>query len=400
LLSLLCIDCTAKQDEQQKGTFTDVRNGIKYKTVKIGKQTWMAENLNYNAAGSKCYGEGFAGVSADSIAKNCAIYGRMYEWETAMAACPPGWHLPSSVEWDNLVAAAGSYNIAGKKLKARSGWSASFFDYFYKGTDDFGFSALPARYRYSDRDGEKGFWWTATEKTTETKSEHPDDRSCANTYYMSNRHDGVWEQCFSKTSDYSVRCVDGSEEEAIAVQKAREAAIKAEIEKNVVIFTDARDGKKYRSVKIGKQTWMAENLNYKTDSSWCYENNESSCAQYGRLYDWKAAKAACPSGWHLPTNKEWEILLKTTGLKMLKAKSGWNSDGNGTDEFGFSAMPGGSYYSYFKDFSDAGKIGKWWTATEYYADDAHSLQLWYFDSVDFDEETSKDRGLSVRCLQN
>jgi uncharacterized protein (TIGR02145 family) len=82
---------------------------------------------------------------------------------------------------------------------------------------------------------------------------------------------------------------------------------------------------------------------------------------------------------------------------MLKAKSGWNENGNGTDEFGFSTMPGGSSY-YNDDFSNIGERGEWWTATENDADDAHSLRLW--DEVNFYEESNKKRGFSVRCLQN
>jgi len=116
-------------------------------------------------------------------------------------------------------------------------------------------------------------------------------------------------------------------------------------------FADARDGKKYKSVKIGTQTWMAENLNYEVKGFFvkgvnkCYENKESNCDKYGRLYDWNTAKTACPKGWHLPSKEEWETLTaaiggeKTEG-KHLKAKSGWNKDGNGLDSYGFSALPG------------------------------------------------------------
>ncbi len=79
-------------------------------------------------------------------------------------------------------------------------------------------------------------------------------------------------------------------------------------------FTDPRDGKKYRTVKIGNQIWMAENLNYETPTgSYCYDNDPANCGRYGRLYDWENAKKAVPPGWHLPNIKEWESLVDYLG---------------------------------------------------------------------------------------
>jgi len=87
-------------------TFTDSRDGKVYKTVKIGEQVWLAENLAFNAPSSKFYEK----------------YGRLYDWKTALSVCPKGWHLPSDNEWQALVDFAGGGEVAGKKFKSRSGW--------------------------------------------------------------------------------------------------------------------------------------------------------------------------------------------------------------------------------------------------------------------------------------
>ena len=125
-------------------------------------------------------------------------------------------------------------------------------------------------------------------------------------------------------------------------------------------FIDKRDEQHYNVVKIGDQIWMAENLNYYTKDSWCYNFNEKNCETYGRLYNWEAAKKACPYGWHIPTEKEWNILFgyvdrrygyddyahknlhgKLNAGYYLKSKHGWANNGNGIDAYGFNALPGG-----------------------------------------------------------
>ncbi len=165
-------------------------------------------------------------------------------------------------------------------------------------------------------------------------------------------------------------------------------------------FTDSQDRKTYKTVKIGTQTWMAENLNYDASGSVCYENNSANCEKYGRLYNWETALKACPKGWHLPSKDEYEVLDKAVGGenlagKKLKSKSGWN----GTDEFGFSALPGGSGYSN-GNFYTVGYGGYWWSSTEgssfsaYYRDMNYDLEHAYWDSI------SKDYLFSVRCVQD
>ena len=172
-------------------------------------------------------------------------------------------------------------------------------------------------------------------------------------------------------------------------------------------LTDSRDGQTYKMVTIGQQTWMAQNINYQTESgSWCYGNNADNCKQYGRLYDWETATTVCPKGWKLPSREDWDRLVETAGgwkiaAKKLKSKSGWNDykgkKGNGTDNFGFSALPDGFRLS-GGVFFNAGYFGFWWTATEFNSDFAYYRSMYY--NYDFVAENYyyKSTGLSVRCV--
>jgi uncharacterized protein (TIGR02145 family) len=180
-------------------------------------------------------------------------------------------------------------------------------------------------------------------------------------------------------------------------------------------FTDNRDSKVYRKVQIGTQTWMAENLNYAAEGSKCYENNESNCAKYGRLYNWATAKQACPTGWHLPADAEWTTLVNYAGGagtagKKLKSASGWPTTDwgenlNGTNDYGFSALPGGSGFSDNK-FEGGGRAGTWWSATKNNAGYIwfRSIQYGHGDGVGGERESRADSDErcdhSVRCVQD
>ena len=178
-------------------------------------------------------------------------------------------------------------------------------------------------------------------------------------------------------------------------------------------FTDPRDGKVYKTVEIGGVVWMAENLNYAAEGSVCYDNDPKNGEKYGRLYDWDTAMKACPDGWRLPTHKEWQALMDTAhgpssvvtssigrggkSGKNLKATSGWNFSGNGTDEYGFAALPGGNGGS-DGVFNDIGGWGYWWSATECGADIAWS---WYMHTSFPNASRNnvyKTNLYSVRCV--
>jgi uncharacterized protein (TIGR02145 family) len=157
---------------------------------------------------------------------------------------------------------------------------------------------------------------------------------------------------------------------------------------------------------MDNQVWMAENLNFTPTSgnSWCYDDNASNCTTYGRLYDWNTALTVCPTGWHLPTSAEWGTLETsivgsgTAGTK-LKSATGWNSGGDiETDEFGFSALPGGRYDG--GSFGNVGDYGYWWTATEDDATYAYGRFMHYDRAGVYSPSRNKTDGLSVRCLQD
>ena len=178
-------------------------------------------------------------------------------------------------------------------------------------------------------------------------------------------------------------------------------------------FKDSRDGKTYKTMKADGKTWMAENLNFAEKGSACPENKDENCAKYGRLYDWATANKACPAGWHLANNDDWKSLEKHAGGgqtagKKLKAAKGWGntgsgSSGNGTDEFGFAALPGGIVQGDIGKFSAVegpNASTAWWSATE--DKDAEEVWSWGMyqnnDEIDSGFEHPREDKLHVRCV--
>jgi len=136
-------------------------------------------------------------------------------------------------------------------------------------------------------------------------------------------------------------------------------------------FTD-RDGRKYKTVVIGNQTWFAENYAFTLPYApiGCYYDFDDAYKKYGRLYTWYEAMRIAPEGWHLPSDEEWEILLKHCGFSdsKLKAKNVWYR-GVSNDEYGFSALPGGHEFNTMIDyeivhiFKDVEQAGCRWCST-------------------------------------
>lgn len=191
-------------------------------------------------------------------------------------------------------------------------------------------------------------------------------------------------------------------------------------------MTDDRDGQKYATVKIGVQTWMAENLNFAADESWCYTRFNFDCRKYGRFYNWDVAKKVCPAGWHLPAVEEFEQLFSEVGGRdsagvKLKASEGWSHYGNGQDVFGFNGTPSG-FRDYRGRFDRQTLYAYLWSASEepVFADPSGNLKSASGDSGKAAAPSKKavgvhmmagrndvsvypygkDFGLSVRCVKN
>jgi len=209
-------------------------------------------------------------------------------------------------------------------------------------------------------------------------SYNPSTQKCENSNLFSKCGNSEW---YSPSSQSCINNVVGNKEE----------------------FTDSRDNKIYKYVTIGTQTWMAENLRYETSNTKCYDNNPDNCKIYGMLYDWNTAMKVCPSGWHLPNDTEWFTLRNFTGnddAKLMANHVFWIS-GNGTDEFGFTALPGG--YNRSKDyFLCIENQADFWSATEgYIAGSAHIHVFTQQSGIrDIDGLYINDSWANVRCIKD
>jgi len=181
-------------------------------------------------------------------------------------------------------------------------------------------------------------------------------------------------------------------------------------------------GQVYKTVKIGDQTWMAENLNYAVegDESYCYNNNEANCGKFGKLYDWSAAitrrssicnfnscdvdekhRGRCPKDWHLPRDEEWTKLMDYIGDFSTAGKYLKTSDWGGNDKYGFAALPSGSGNSADGSFYGVGEYGCWWSTAQFAGSNA------YLRSMNNDVrgivnrmDVAKSNLCSVRCIKD
>ena len=164
-------------------------------------------------------------------------------------------------------------------------------------------------------------------------------------------------------------------------------------------YLDTRDGQVYRTIKIGKQTWMAQNLNYISAKSRCYLDEPTACYTYGRLYYQKEALTVCPEGWHLPSPYEWDALEDYAAREVgyeevgnsLKSVSTWTGE-TGSDLFGFSGLAS----RYFGNVHVCGGAhGVYWTSVDY---EYRCLLNDRSDLYTYWESYSDEWGMSVRCI--
>lgn len=404
------------------GEYTDTRDGQVYKTIDVGNYTWFAQNLNLE------YNDGEGNSCPGSDPDSCAKYGRMYTWAAAMdtagvystqalecgagkvcwlidpvqGVCPEGWHLPSNAEWRLLVEAAGGESTAAVALKSTKGWVWNSSN--TSGTDDLGFSAIP------NGPGEYGYFWSGTENSNISGYRL---RLMGDATPSTHLGDGT-----KSTAMNAVRCVKEKN------PKPRSGS-----------FT--YQGQTYNYVRIGTQTWMAENLNYDIGNNMCYKNDPANCTAYGRMYKWATVvgkteaecgygnscdlpstghvQGICPEGWHVPRRAEVETLVEAAGGddfagKALKATSTWSYSenngkvyGNGTDATGFTGYSTGtcSGSSSEPSCNYDGMYTHMWTITENYSGEQayYFGLLWMGNGVTLLNGDKRDYK-NLRCVQD
>ena len=421
-------------------TLKDLRDGQVYKTVTMGRQVWMAENLNY------AYLRPTASLDSTSIcpcniADSCARYGRYYTYEATLdrysvfgkgktgydyidydtrfpagfvrGICPKGWHVPTIREISRLINFVG--REAGRLLSKETS----------NATDDYGFTLhTSGRIEFPRKpvisDSYTAFFWLAQDVGDVWTIEDKDVGKGKVSMGMSSSY---------KTDNFfTLRCLM----DPVVADTADFVDASTVVRDSMM---DLRDGQVYPTVEIGTQKWLAKNLNYAygddADSlNFCYGNDADSCAKYGRMYTWAAAmdsvalfsdggkgcgaggtckadgskivRGVCPEGWHLPSIEEWRTFNYALGHDFLAVKDTtwkgrYNFDPSGSDTYGFSALPGGTKSG--KKFYGGGSYTSWWAAEE---DGPYSANTWYIESSQMMVQTEPKYDVAhyVRCIED
>lgn len=438
------------------GTLTDSRDGKTYRTVTFvfndSSMTWMAENLNYSDSVQSPRLKGQTSCLEQD--PDCRVAGRNYTWLAAVdttdeycggekycglgqdnrqGICPDGWHLPGYKEWGYL-----------RRFDINSLLSAEAFeDCSEVGDNETGFSALPVARSC------KAVFWSSSEYD-------------GSYYYYDFRpgHVVIWHggaielsyfleyKGYDKEQKYPVRCVKNSE---IRPYKnlwhwglSKESFFNPDVEYGTLV--DARDGQEYRTVVIGDQEWMAENLNYAVDSSRCYMDVSHYCDKVGRYYKWSQAmdttdilcsnndsdsrycgkyfrgeyQGICPEGWHIPSSKDWDSLRQymegnPEGIRYAGSvyseeyRTKWRTALYWVDDTipnlnstGLSVFPAGYFDT--KDaqseFTGLGKLAVFWmTEMKEWSAKAMSVGEDYSSNIKEGYRPKTDF-VSVRCVKN
>jgi uncharacterized protein (TIGR02145 family) len=445
----IVINNSSAETQHDFGICRDIDGNV-YKTIKIGNQIWMAENLKVthyrngdeipkitdNTAWSKTTKGAKCAYENDN--NNIEKYGYLYSWNAvgdSRNIAPEGWHVPTEEEWNQLEIYLGTKaedvpslnwrgSESGKKLKAKAGWDKNG-----NGTDVYGFSVLPGGYRHYDGNydglGNEAVFWT---------SEESNMMSAWFRAIISNnsaiKRDGIF-----KEFAFSIRCIkDISDNSTSTLNKPKIDMIN---ENSGTTCKDI-DGRVYKTVKIGDQVWMAENLrvshyrngdeipNIKDNDEWkntksgamcTYENSVYNKISYGYLYNWFAVndyRNIAPEGWHVATDDDWKQLEKFLGMSQsnvdetgwrgtdqgnqLKAKTGWENKENNTDLYGFAVQPGG-FRNYNGNFSSMGDDAEFWVVSSD-ASVAWNRILNNNKNSIYRSKWIKESGFSIRCVKD
>jgi uncharacterized protein (TIGR02145 family) len=410
-------------------TLTDPRDSRVYPIVHIGNQWWMAQNLDIGTmiTGTTDMTDNgiFEKHCFDDNSTNCDTYGGLYQWdelmqytviESAQGICPAGWHIPSDGDWMMLESALNmpqsSIDSIGYRGTVEGGMLKQEGTEFWSepnigATNEVGFNLLPAGGRDSagvfSSIGDWTDFWTSTE-------------------YVENKI-GAWYRLFSSSNSKIYRTA-GIKRYSTSARCLKDTPDYYETGS----LTDTRDGKVYKTVKIGSRWWMAENLNAgvridagnpqtnnATLEKYCYADHEASCESNGGLYQWDEMmqyttdnpKGICPDGWHIPGDDEWKLLEHTIGMNALDIdKVGWD---RGTFEGNFLQKDGGSGFDALlggeinpSGVSDNIQLfGYYWSSSPYDVDKSWGRE--------FEKDCTyiarnnyyiKQEGFSVRCIMD
>ena len=399
------------------------QDGKTYKTVKIGNQTWMSENLSVSiyrngdtipqvqdpkawstlTTGAWCYYEGKTETGTK--------YGKLYNWyaiNDPRGLAPEGWHIPTDAEWAALTTFLGGKIESSAKIKSTRGWSQGG-----NGSNESGFNALPGGTRSINEAfsfvGDYGYWWTSSSF----------DGYSAWNRFLAYNNNYIGRSTGWKQFGNSVRCVKDENETGVSNSTQSQKQDSSVSPAFVNDMANVAETIKIPSMKIGEQVWMTQNLDVskfqngdsipeaKTDAdwekaarlkqpAWCYYNNDTALKKnYGRLYNWYAIsdkRGLAPVGWHLPAAADWTKLASSLG--------GETSAGEVIKSNGF-----GSFLSGFRDidgaFRNDGLVGYWWGLTESSPGSAWCYSINYFSSAfNSDNSAAKQKGFSVRCIKD
>ena len=424
--------------DSKKQTLTDGRDGQVYRTVVVGGQVWMAENLNYDyyskSGLSFCYGN-------DS--SNCSKYGRLYtgaaavdsagifsrdvsscggencSWnaEEIRGICPDGWHVPTAIEWNVLMYKAGTMGGIREVLIDKESWLKQ------GGRDDLGFSMMAT----GRRAGEGGifnyeghstcFWLSKMEKRSYVRFVYSD------TVVLNGEMEFLNEKWYDPPIACPLRCLKNGSE--VGVPEPEHEFVYGSVE-------DSRDGRVYKTIEIGDQVWMAENLKLDVPAEYdsltsCPGNDLEKCESIGRLYSWTAAidsaqvysdggkgcgygrycippaevLGLCPEGFHLPSRDDVAKLMKSVGgdeigAANLKSRSGWPYGDLAYDLYGFNSIPVDSTAAYWiADPNSADMI-----FALYGKGHAYSLWLDFGKTKLYITSNLQNKNYFIRCLKS